>query len=291
VFQLPRLDIPSLHVAFKADDSDFYTLLDIWFPEKKSLPTAFLVDTSEEALLLPDWLKLRMIRSEVPRLVDAALQDLEPQQLLLFVQSFGIPVSSMSKLLQYLDQAVSHDPQTLEQNIMDKNYMAHLVEVQHERGATGGQTFHSLLTASLPSHQESDDAPRIKSSLEVPQGQGRSRALAQFPIVDPEADLAGILLQLFPLAPDPRWQNSNPRPLALALQQSLGQELAPPRPGGGVSPKTTAARLLKALAALLNSPHGGALVMAMHHSHVVACPLLRLLWQHQVRLPLGRGPE
>lgn len=49
-----------------------------------------------------------------------ALQDLEPQQLLLFVQSFGIPTSSMSKLLQYLDQAVSHDPQTLEQNIMDK---------------------------------------------------------------------------------------------------------------------------------------------------------------------------
>lgn len=30
-----------------------------------------MVDTSEEALLLPDWLKLRMIRSEVPRLVDA----------------------------------------------------------------------------------------------------------------------------------------------------------------------------------------------------------------------------
>lgn len=45
--------------------------MDIWFPEKKPLPTAFLVDTSEEALLLPDWLKLRMIRSEVPRLVDA----------------------------------------------------------------------------------------------------------------------------------------------------------------------------------------------------------------------------
>ncbi|XP_070811006.1 integrator complex subunit 1 [Pituophis catenifer annectens] len=269
----------------QADDGDFYALLDIWFPEKKSLPTAFLVDTSEEALLLPDWLKLRMIRSEVPRLVDAALQDLEPQQLLLFVQSFGIPVSSMSKLLQYLDQTVSHDPQTLEQNIMDKNYMAHLVEVQHERGATGGQTFHSLLTASLPSHPESDDAPRIKSSLEVPEGQGRSRALAQFPIIDPEADLASILLQLFPLAPDPRWQNSNPRPLALALQQTLGQELAHLRRGGGSSSPKTAARLLKALASPLNSPHGGALVRAMHHNHVVACPLLRLLWQHQRHAP------
>ncbi|KAK2116545.1 Integrator complex subunit 1 [Saguinus oedipus] len=57
----------------RADDSEFQALLDIWFPEKKPLPTAFLVDTSEEALLLPDWLKLRMIRSEVLRLVDAGM--------------------------------------------------------------------------------------------------------------------------------------------------------------------------------------------------------------------------
>lgn len=61
----------------------------------------------------------------------AALQDLEPQQLLLFVQSFGIPVSSMSKLLQYLDQAVAQDPQTLEQNIMDKSKPR-----GHEAGST-----------------------------------------------------------------------------------------------------------------------------------------------------------
>ena len=54
----------------------------------------------------------------------SALHDLEPQQLLLFVQSFGIPVSSMSKLLQYLDQAVSHDTPTLEENIMDKRKSA-----------------------------------------------------------------------------------------------------------------------------------------------------------------------
>ncbi|NXJ71264.1 INT1 protein, partial [Rostratula benghalensis] len=186
----------------QAGDGDFYTLLDIWFPEKKPLPTAFLVDTSEEALLLPDWLKLRMIRSEVPRLVDAALQDLEPQQLLLFVQSFGIPVSSMSKLLQYLDQAVSHDPQTLEQNIMDKNYMAHLVEVQHERGATGGQTFHSLLTASLPARRDSAETARSKSSPENSQGQSRIRALSQVRVLGPEDDLAGIFLQVLlqPLA-------------------------------------------------------------------------------------------
>nr|XP_034987340.1 integrator complex subunit 1 [Zootoca vivipara] len=268
----------------QAGGGDFCTLLDIWFPEKKPLPTAFLVDTSEEALLLPDWLKLRMIRSEVPRLVDAALQDLEPQQLLLFVQSFGIPVSSMSKLLQYLDQAVSHDPQTLEQNIMDKNYMAHLVEVQHERGATGGQTFHSLLTTSIPSRRDSDDSPQPKSSLETPQGQGRIRALAQIRVLGPEDDLAGILLQLFPLTPDPRWQNSNPRPLALALQQALGQELARLRQGNDATPGT-AVKLLQAVAALLNSPHGGALVMAMHRNHVASCPLMRLLCQYQRSVP------
>uniref|UniRef100_A0A8D2MEQ9 Integrator complex subunit 1 n=1 Tax=Zonotrichia albicollis TaxID=44394 RepID=A0A8D2MEQ9_ZONAL len=265
----------------QAGDGDFYTLLDIWFPEKKPLPTAFLVDTSEEALLLPDWLKLRMIRSEVPRLVDAALQDLEPQQLLLFVQSFGIPVSSMSKLLQYLDQAVSHDPQTLEQNIMDKNYMAHLVEVQHERGATGGQTFHSLLTASLPARRDSAETARSKSSPENSQSQSRIRALSQVRVLGPEDDLAGILLQLFPLTPDPRWQNSSLRPLALALQQSLGQELAHIRQGAvGVT-----ARLLQAVAALLNSAHGGALAMAMHRHHFISCPLMRQLYQYHRAIP------
>lgn len=47
------------------------------------------------------------------------------------MQSFGIPVSSMSKLLQYLDQAVAQDPQTLEQNIMDKSKPE-----GHEAGST-----------------------------------------------------------------------------------------------------------------------------------------------------------
>uniref|UniRef100_A0A2K6R810 Integrator complex subunit 1 n=1 Tax=Rhinopithecus roxellana TaxID=61622 RepID=A0A2K6R810_RHIRO len=272
----------------RADDSEFQALLDIWFPEEKPLPTAFLVDTSEEALLLPDWLKLRMIRSEVLRLVDAALQDLEPQQLLLFVQSFGIPVSSMSKLLQFLDQAVAHDPQTLEQNIMDKNYMAHLVEVQHERGASGGQTFHSLLTASLPPRRDSTETPKPKSSPEQPTGQGRIRAGTQLRVLGPEDDLAGMFLQIFPLSPDPRWQSSSPRPVALALQQALGQELARVIQGNPEVPGITV-RVLQALATLLSSPHGGALVMSMHRSHFLACPLMRQLCQYQRCVPQDTG--
>ncbi|XP_023269633.1 integrator complex subunit 1 isoform X1 [Seriola lalandi dorsalis] len=261
-------------------ESDFYALLDIWFPDKKPLPTAFLVDTSEEALLLPDWLKLRMIRSEVSRLVDAALQDLEPQQLLLFVQSFGIPVSSMSKLLQYLDQAVSHDPQTLEQNIMDKHYMAHLVEVQHERGATGGHTFHSLLSSSLPPHRDSAESSKAKVTVETPHSSVKMRAASQLPAVGPDDDLTGMLLQIFPLKVDPRWHGPPPSQLSLALQQALAKELMRAKQGQ-VQQGGLAFRLLQAFAALLTSAHAGPIVMSMHRSHALSCPLMRQLHLYQ----------
>ena len=57
------------------------------------MPRAFMVNAPErEVDLIPDWLKLKMIRSEVPPLVDAALVELDPGKLVLFIQSFGIPV-------------------------------------------------------------------------------------------------------------------------------------------------------------------------------------------------------
>lgn len=54
-------------------ESDYQDLLDTWFPADGQPPSAFLLDTSEEALLIPDWLKLRMIRSHVTRLVDTGV--------------------------------------------------------------------------------------------------------------------------------------------------------------------------------------------------------------------------
>ncbi|XP_064607195.1 integrator complex subunit 1-like [Liolophura sinensis] len=132
------------------DDCMYEELLETWFPTNSHPPSAFLLDTSEEALLLPDWLKLKMIRSKVQRVVDAALQDLEPAQLLLFVQSFGIPVSSMSKLLECLDNAVGVDSGNLEQAVIDKGYMAQLIEIQQMRGASGGDRFYHLLTQGAP---------------------------------------------------------------------------------------------------------------------------------------------
>jgi len=65
-----------------------------------------------------------MIRSGVVRLVDAALKDLAPQQLGLFIQSFGIPIPSMTRLLETLD---SVDPSLLTN--FDEGYMCKLVQV------------------------------------------------------------------------------------------------------------------------------------------------------------------
>ena len=45
-----------------SSSASFTNLLHMWFPPGQELPRAYLVDTSEEALLIQDWLKLKMIR-------------------------------------------------------------------------------------------------------------------------------------------------------------------------------------------------------------------------------------
>ena len=57
--------------AFILDEKLYNELLENWFPENGKPPSAFLLDTSEEALLLPDLLKLRMIRSSSEQLITA----------------------------------------------------------------------------------------------------------------------------------------------------------------------------------------------------------------------------
>ena len=45
-------------------------LLNAWCPENGQVKV-YLTDTGEEAVLLQEWLRLRMIRSQAPRVVDA----------------------------------------------------------------------------------------------------------------------------------------------------------------------------------------------------------------------------
>lgn len=113
-------------------------ILDYWFPSGSVPPQAFTIDTNDQIQILPDWLKLKMIRSPVDRLVDAALIDLTPDQIVLFVQNFGTPVNSMSKLLALLDRAVIEQFETVKLAIMNKTFFAQLIEIQQTRGAKNG---------------------------------------------------------------------------------------------------------------------------------------------------------
>jgi hypothetical protein len=55
-----------------------------------------------------------------------------------------------SKLLHTLDQAVTTDPLSVGEAVLDKSYMAQLVEVQHHRGATGGQMLVQVVQLEQP---------------------------------------------------------------------------------------------------------------------------------------------
>lgn len=117
---------------------DLETVLDYWFPSKCSIPQAFIPETNEPYPILPDWLKLKMIRSPVERLVDVAMHDLTPGQIVLFVQNFGTPINSMSKLLGLLDRAVIEQLEASKDAILNKAYLAQLIEIQQARGAKNG---------------------------------------------------------------------------------------------------------------------------------------------------------
>ncbi|XP_058452924.1 integrator complex subunit 1 [Malaya genurostris] len=133
-------------------------ILDYWFPEGAPPPQAFNIETSEPVQILPDWLKLKMIRSNVDRLVDAALIGLTPDQIVLFVQNFGTPINSMSKLLALLDRAVIEQFEAVNNAILHKKYLGQLIEIQQARGAKNG---HISVQALELDEQSVGDAPAM----------------------------------------------------------------------------------------------------------------------------------
>lgn len=150
------------------DCAPFQELLNTWFPDNREYPRAF-TETSEATSYVPDWMKLRMIRSTVPKLVDAAIEKLEPPKLVLFIQSFGIPTSSISKLLHTLDKATILDPKLVVDSVLDKTYMIQLVDVQNKRGATGGETFIKAIEMQMPLVPDEDIKVQIESKKLLPQ--------------------------------------------------------------------------------------------------------------------------
>lgn len=142
-------------------------LLDYFFPAgSPSYPQAFSVETDEKVQILPDWLKLKMIRSSIERMVDVALQDLIPEQLILFIQSFGTPKDSMSKLLALLDSAVVQDADKINEAIMNRAYLTQFIEIQQLRGAKNGHIAMKYLR-SIESCEEEPHESRVVEKVDM----------------------------------------------------------------------------------------------------------------------------
>lgn len=143
--------------------------LDYWFPPNSPLPQAYSIETNESVVIFPDWLKMKMIRSSVDRLVDAALLDLTPQQIVLFIQSFGTPVNSMSKLLAQLDLAVIEQTALVKETIGNGAYFGQVIEIQQARGAKNGHI--AIQTLQLNDNVLPDPPKReivVTEQLEIP---------------------------------------------------------------------------------------------------------------------------
>uniref|UniRef100_T1HRR4 DUF3677 domain-containing protein n=1 Tax=Rhodnius prolixus TaxID=13249 RepID=T1HRR4_RHOPR len=252
--------------------SEYNHLLDIWFPEDvNKTPKGFLVDTSEEALLIPDWLKLRMIRSHVPRLVEAALMDLDIAQLILFIQSFGIPIASMSKLLSTLDCEVVNDEQAVREAVIDKVYMVQLVEVQHKRGAVGGENFTRVL--EVRSSEEVNKVPTAEEEIMPVNKIKRERPVRlQERTYMSEQEGIATLEQLFVIHCDSSSIKSN-RILFTNLQRTLVHEIRS-REGGATS-SNFVTEIIRYL--LTRVASDSSFVSAILSWPQYSCPLFRLL--------------
>ncbi|XP_072929627.1 integrator complex subunit 1 [Epargyreus clarus] len=102
-----------------------------------------------DELLLPDWLRLHLVRSARPALLELAVRGLPAHKLALFIQTFGLPVASMSALLEALDACPAGAVVRLG---VERGYMAQLLRVQRARGVRGGHAFAAALHLQLPLH-------------------------------------------------------------------------------------------------------------------------------------------
>ncbi|XP_002435477.4 integrator complex subunit 1 [Ixodes scapularis] len=252
----------------------FNALLETWFPKGGDPPQAFLVDTSEEALLLPDWLKLRMIRSSVDVLVDAALKDLDPSQLVLFIQSFGIPVPSMSKLLCCLDKAVEYDEDAVAQAVVDKAYMSQLVEVQHQRGAVGGERFYRLLGENDigDGAMDADDIEPVPTSVI----QHAPPRVTEASHLD---SISGAVIQLFGLDPQKgKLVGKQEQELFRKLQKAFSHDVLRKCLFGGAL-----AEFIHTCEHILENEHREVFVNALYAKSFISCSLFRLAIAAQQR--------
>ncbi|XP_063367697.1 integrator complex subunit 1 [Cydia amplana] len=135
--------------AYDTNQEMYSWLESVWVGEP---PTAFAADGTT-ASLLPDWLRLHLVRSARPALLELGLRALPAHKLALFIQTFGMPRSACSALLAALDSCPTAAVLRLG---VERGYMAQLLQVQRARGCTGGEAFAAALRLLPPSYPPDD---------------------------------------------------------------------------------------------------------------------------------------
>ncbi|XP_041969387.1 integrator complex subunit 1 [Aricia agestis] len=209
--------------------------------------------SAAEEELLPDWLRLHLVRSARPPLLQVGLRGLPAHKLALFIQTFGMPVPSMSALLAALDACPAGAVVRLG---VERGYMAQLLRVQRARGATGGNAFAAALRLTRPTHPP-DEALFAEQSLPAEEEDAWAEPLTVTPLR--AEDVPALLRAAF--------DASTPRPDLLDGFTHLHHMLCTEaRSGGGVYVRT-------ALQYVRSLPHPAPLL----RQPAIAAPLLRAL--------------
>ncbi|VVD04344.1 unnamed protein product [Leptidea sinapis] len=111
-------------------------------------PETLATESAEEGVLLPDWLRLHLVRSARPALLEAGLRSLPAHKLALFIQTFGMPVPAMR--YTHCSRCSTCPAGAVVRLGVERGYMAQLLRVQRARGATGGHAFAAALRLQRP---------------------------------------------------------------------------------------------------------------------------------------------
>jgi len=123
-------------------DDDFYKLFNLWVsPEGRFLPQGFAIGTREKLPLISDADRSRIVTqtqmtSSTKPIILAAVDELLPQNLIKFIQSFGVPDDTMTHLLKMFVEKLPKDEEArkviyddiIKNNISD--YFDKFLEIQ-----------------------------------------------------------------------------------------------------------------------------------------------------------------